>query len=284
MPGPAPADEEVLRRDRAADVGPALEHEVDRLLRRHVLDDDAEPRVGRQQRLRLERRHQRLRHRAGGEAARLPAHHLRHRRVRRGVGAVLDAGQLGVAGATFGCAAPLDAAAPFVVAATGILSVPLEPAIPGMESFTGTSLHTSRWPESAVDLSGKRVGVIGTVVAAQIKKGEVKERLKCVYCDGGGQIVCGHCLGTGVVSSMDDKGNLVVSKCGNCESTGTVVCINCQGSGLSVPDDFLQVLGDEEVGFTEEDYSTRPRATAPEMHAQRRRPDSVPNSVPDSLT
>ena len=53
-------------------------------------------------------------------------------------------------------------AAPFVVAATGILSVPLEPAIPGMESFTGTSLHTSRWPESAVDLSGKRVGVIGT--------------------------------------------------------------------------------------------------------------------------
>ena len=131
---------------------------------------------------------------------------------------------------------------------------------------------------------GGSVGVIGTVVAAQIKKGEVKERLKCVYCDGGGQIVCGHCLGTGVVSSMDDKGNLVVSKCGNCESTGTVVCINCQGSGLSVPDDFLQVLGDEEVGFTEEDYSTRPRATAPEMHAQRRRPDSVPNSVPDSLT
>ena len=38
------------------------------------------------------------------------------------------------------------------------------------------------------------------------------------------------------------------------EGSGTVVCINCQGSGLSVPDDFLQVLGDEEVGFTEEDY------------------------------
>jgi hypothetical protein len=33
-----------------------------------------------------------------------------------------------------------------------------------------------------------------------------------------------------------------------------VVCINCQGSGLSVPDEFLQVLGDEEVGFTEQDY------------------------------
>ncbi len=57
-------------------------------------------------------------------------------------------------------------AAPFVVAATGILSVPLEPAIPGMERVTGTSLHTSRWPESAVDLSGKRVGVIGNGASA----------------------------------------------------------------------------------------------------------------------
>ncbi|WP_374157381.1 flavin-containing monooxygenase [Mycobacterium sp. G7A2] len=53
-------------------------------------------------------------------------------------------------------------AAPFVVAATGILSVPLEPTIPGMDRFTGTSLHTSRWPDGVVDLSGKRVGVVGT--------------------------------------------------------------------------------------------------------------------------
>ncbi len=51
--------------------------------------------------------------------------------------------------------------APFVVAAAGILSAPLEPDIPGMDSFTGTSLFTSRWPHEPVDLSGKRVGVIG---------------------------------------------------------------------------------------------------------------------------
>ncbi|MGV0741908.1 flavin-containing monooxygenase [Mycolicibacterium sp. XJ870] len=50
----------------------------------------------------------------------------------------------------------------FVVAATGILSVPLEPDIPGMADFTGTSLFTSRWPREGFDLSGKRVGVIGT--------------------------------------------------------------------------------------------------------------------------
>ncbi|MDD7813100.1 NAD(P)/FAD-dependent oxidoreductase [Mycobacterium sp. CSUR Q5927] len=52
--------------------------------------------------------------------------------------------------------------APFVVAASGILSVPLEPDIAGMSGFQGTSLYTSRWPKSGVDLSGKRVGVVGT--------------------------------------------------------------------------------------------------------------------------
>ncbi|HEX5256150.1 MAG TPA: NAD(P)/FAD-dependent oxidoreductase [Mycobacterium sp.] len=51
---------------------------------------------------------------------------------------------------------------PFVVAASGILSVPLEPDIPGMDTFAGTSLFTSRWPDGGVDLTGKRVGVIGT--------------------------------------------------------------------------------------------------------------------------
>jgi cation diffusion facilitator CzcD-associated flavoprotein CzcO len=52
--------------------------------------------------------------------------------------------------------------ASFVVAASGILSVPLEPDIGGMASFSGTSLYTSRWPKAGVDLTGKRVGVIGT--------------------------------------------------------------------------------------------------------------------------
>ncbi len=52
--------------------------------------------------------------------------------------------------------------APFVVAATGILSVPLEPSIPGVDTFAGTSLFTSRWPDGGADLTGRRVGVIGT--------------------------------------------------------------------------------------------------------------------------
>lgn len=59
-------------------------------------------------------------------------------------------------------AAGAQYSAPFVIAASGILSVPLEPQIEGMESFGGTSLFTNRWPAEGVDLTGRRVGVIGT--------------------------------------------------------------------------------------------------------------------------
>jgi cyclohexanone monooxygenase len=52
--------------------------------------------------------------------------------------------------------------APFVIAASGILSVPLEPQIAGMDTFTGPSLYTNCWPRDGVDLTDKRVGVIGT--------------------------------------------------------------------------------------------------------------------------
>ena len=52
--------------------------------------------------------------------------------------------------------------APFCVMATGCLSVPVEPKIPGAERFRGEVYHTGRWPHEPVDLTGKRVGVIGT--------------------------------------------------------------------------------------------------------------------------
>ena len=52
--------------------------------------------------------------------------------------------------------------APFVVAASGILSVPLEPDIPGIDDFDGAVLFTGNWPKAGYDLTGKRVGIIGT--------------------------------------------------------------------------------------------------------------------------
>jgi 4-hydroxyacetophenone monooxygenase len=48
-----------------------------------------------------------------------------------------------------------------VITSVGFLNRPNMPTIPGMETFAGPSWHTARWPEG-VDLTGKRVAVIGT--------------------------------------------------------------------------------------------------------------------------
>tara|TARA_B110001452_G_scaffold172151_1_gene144208 strand:+ start:108 stop:842 length:735 start_codon:yes stop_codon:yes gene_type:complete len=101
---------------------------------------------------------------------------------------------------------------------------------------------------------GGSVGAIGTVIATMVKKGQVKERLQCPYCDGSGVIACGHCLGSGRLVTAHADGKVTYASCATCEGTGSVVCINCQGSGLNVPDDFIQALGDSEAGFSDDDY------------------------------
>jgi cation diffusion facilitator CzcD-associated flavoprotein CzcO len=50
----------------------------------------------------------------------------------------------------------------FCVMATGCLSVPKDLEIPGLADFRGPVYHTARWLESDVDLTGSRVGVVGT--------------------------------------------------------------------------------------------------------------------------
>jgi cation diffusion facilitator CzcD-associated flavoprotein CzcO len=52
--------------------------------------------------------------------------------------------------------------ATFCIMATGMLSIVNRPDFPGLDSFAGNWYHTARWPEEGVDLSGQRVGVIGT--------------------------------------------------------------------------------------------------------------------------
>jgi cation diffusion facilitator CzcD-associated flavoprotein CzcO len=52
-----------------------------------------------------------------------------------------------------------------LVVAAGRLSEPRIPAIPGLEGFTGPVFHSSAW-DDGVDLSGKRVGVVGTGASA----------------------------------------------------------------------------------------------------------------------
>ena len=54
------------------------------------------------------------------------------------------------------------ASAQFCIMATGCLSAARMPQIPGVDNFGGRIYHTAAWPKTKVDLSGQRVGVIGT--------------------------------------------------------------------------------------------------------------------------
>ncbi|KUH87761.1 MULTISPECIES: NAD(P)/FAD-dependent oxidoreductase [unclassified Mycobacterium] len=53
----------------------------------------------------------------------------------------------------------------FLVNASGVLTVPKLPDIDGVDSFGGITMHTARWDHTQ-DLTGKRVGVIGTGASA----------------------------------------------------------------------------------------------------------------------
>ncbi|MCU1378887.1 MAG: hypothetical protein JWN29_1870 [Acidimicrobiales bacterium] len=57
-----------------------------------------------------------------------------------------------------GAADVLDAR--FVISAVGSLNLPKLPDIPGMDSFTGPSFHSSRWPDD-LDVAGTRFALLG---------------------------------------------------------------------------------------------------------------------------
>lgn len=59
-------------------------------------------------------------------------------------------------------AGTVEVDARYFVLATGTLSLPRVPELPGLESFRGERYLTADWPEEGVDVSGKRVAVVGT--------------------------------------------------------------------------------------------------------------------------
>jgi cation diffusion facilitator CzcD-associated flavoprotein CzcO len=56
-------------------------------------------------------------------------------------------------------------AASVLVVAAGALSDPVIPALPGLDGFAGPAFHSARW-DHGVDLTGRRVAVIGTGASA----------------------------------------------------------------------------------------------------------------------
>jgi len=49
----------------------------------------------------------------------------------------------------------------YLISGMGVLSQAIYPDIPGIDSFQGEKYHTAHWPREGVDLSGKKVGLIG---------------------------------------------------------------------------------------------------------------------------
>ena len=56
----------------------------------------------------------------------------------------------------------LRARAKYLITAVGCLSASSVPRFDGLDDFAGRLLHTGDWPRGTVDLTGQRVGVIGT--------------------------------------------------------------------------------------------------------------------------
>ncbi len=50
----------------------------------------------------------------------------------------------------------------YVISCLGAMSIPTLPKAEGIEDFKGEWFHTYNWPDEPVDLTGKRVGIIGT--------------------------------------------------------------------------------------------------------------------------
>ena len=69
----------------------------------------------------------------------------------------------------------------FCVMATGCLSAPTLPDVPGRDSFAGLTLQTSLWPREGVDLSGMRVGLIGTGSSGVQATPEIAEEAAHLY-------------------------------------------------------------------------------------------------------
>ncbi len=65
----------------------------------------------------------------------------------------------------------------FVILALGLLSTPTKPRLEGMDKFKGRSFHTYDWPHEPLDLTGKKVAVIGTGATGIQVIGEIADKV-----------------------------------------------------------------------------------------------------------
>ena len=65
----------------------------------------------------------------------------------------------------------------FVILAIGLLSTPTLPRLEGMDTFKGPSFHTFHWPHEPVEMTGKKVAIIGTGATAIQIIGEIADKV-----------------------------------------------------------------------------------------------------------
>lgn len=65
----------------------------------------------------------------------------------------------------------------FVMMAVGLLSAPTMPRLEGVDDFKGQSFHTFHWPHEPVDMTDKKVAVIGTGATGIQVIGEIADKV-----------------------------------------------------------------------------------------------------------
>jgi cation diffusion facilitator CzcD-associated flavoprotein CzcO len=70
-----------------------------------------------------------------------------------------------------------DLTSRFFIPAIGLLSAPTLPRYEGLEGFEGRWFHTYNWPEEPLDLSDKRVAVVGTGATGVQVIGEIQDKV-----------------------------------------------------------------------------------------------------------
>lgn len=65
----------------------------------------------------------------------------------------------------------------FMILTIGLLSTPTLPRLEGMDSFRGRAFHTYYWPHEPVEISGKKVAIIGTGATAIQIIGEIADKV-----------------------------------------------------------------------------------------------------------
>ena len=65
----------------------------------------------------------------------------------------------------------------FLIMTLGLLSMPTYPRLEGLQDFKGRSFHTFHWPHEPVDMTGKKVAVIGTGATGIQVIGEIADKV-----------------------------------------------------------------------------------------------------------